>query len=178
MEISTTSLSGLLVLHTTLFEDARGVFRKLFNETFFRENGLAVDFKEFYYSINRKDVIRGMHFQTPPADHEKLVYVSQGRILDVVVDIRRTSPTFGKYFETELSGEEGDYLYIPKGFAHGFCSLVDGTAVHYAQTSCYDREHDHGIAYHSFGYTWPVADPVVSERDRSFPSLQQYKSPF
>ena len=178
MEISRTPIPGLLLLQAVPFQDIRGGFQKPFNETFFRENGLAADFKEFYYSVNRKDVIRGMHFQTPPCDHEKLVYVSKGRILDVVVDIRKSSPTFGNYFETELNDREGCYLYIPKGLAHGFCALEEGSVVHYAQTSCYDPEHDAGISFRSFGYTWPVSDPIVSERDRSFPDWQSFNSPF
>lgn len=178
MEIITTPIPGLLVLQAVLFQDRRGGFLKPFTADFFAGNGLAVDFKEFYYSVNQKDVIRGMHFQTPPYDHEKLVYVSKGRILDVVVDLRKSSPFYGKYFETELSDSEGTYLYIPKGFAHGFCSLEEGSIVNYAQTSCYDREHDAGIYFRSFGYTWPVSDPIVSERDLSFPDLQQFNSPF
>ncbi|MBR5101013.1 MAG: dTDP-4-dehydrorhamnose 3,5-epimerase family protein [Bacteroidales bacterium] len=178
MEMTMTPLDGLLILQAVPFQDERGGFRKLFNEDFFREHGLATDFREFYYSVNRKGVIRGMHFQTPPCDHEKLVYVSKGRILDVVLDIRKASTTFGKYFETELNDTDGDYLYIPKGFAHGFCSLEEGTVVHYAQTSCYDREHDSGIFYRSFGYTWPTEDPVLSPRDGSFPAFQDFNSPF
>jgi len=178
MEIIGTPLSGLLVLQAVPFCDARGGFQKPFSEITFREYGLTAGFKEFYYSVNRKDVIRGMHFQTPPCDHDKLVYVSRGRIVDVVVDIRKASPTFGKYFETELNAVDGASLFIPRGFAHGFCSLEDGTVVNYAQTSCYDREHDAGISYRSFGYNWPVSDPILSDRDLSFPGLQHFNSPF
>lgn len=178
MEIIKTPIPGLSILQAIPFQDSRGGFLKPFNEAFFRKNGLAADFKEFYYSVNHKDVIRGMHFQTPPCDHEKLVYVSKGRILDVVVDIRRASPTYGKYFETELNDKDGCCLYIPRGLAHGFCSLEEGSIVQYAQTSCYDRDHDAGISFHSFGFSWPVSRPVVSERDRAFPDLQAFNTPF
>ena len=178
MEILTTPMTGLLCLRTVPFEDQRGGFCKPFNADFFREHGLPCDFKEFYYSVNRKGVIRGMHFQIPPFDHEKLVYVSYGKILDVVLDIRKASPTYGKYFATMLSGTDGTSLFIPRGFAHGFCSLEPDTAVHYAQTSCYDSAHDCGISCFSFGFDWPVDNPVVSSRDRAFPLLQDYDSPF
>ena len=178
MELTVTPMEGLLVLQTLPFQDARGGFQKPFNADFFREHGLATDFKEFYYSVNRKGVIRGMHFQTPPCDHEKLVYVSRGRILDVVLDIRKGSATYGKYFETELNASDGCALYIPRGFAHGFCALEEESVVNYAQTSCYDREHDCGILYSSFGYTWPAEDPVLSPRDGSFPAFQDFNSPF
>ena len=178
MEMTVTPMEGLLVLQTLPFQDARGGFQKPFNADFFREHGLATDFKEFYYSVNRKGVIRGMHFQTPPCDHEKLVYVSRGRILDVVLDIRKGSATYGKYFETELNASDGCALYIPRGFAHGFCALEEESVVNYAQTSCYDREHDCGILYSSFGYTWPAEDPVLSPRDGSFPAFQDFNSPF
>ena len=178
MELTVTPMEGLLVLQTLPFQDARGGFQKPLNADFFREHGLATDFKEFYYSVNRKGVIRGMHFQTPPCDHEKLVYVSRGRILDVVLDIRKGSATYGKYFETELNASDGCALYIPRGFAHGFCAMEEGSVVNYAQTSCYDREHDCGILYSSFGYTWPAEDPVLSPRDGSFPAFQDFNSPF
>lgn len=178
MELTVTPMEGLLILQTLPFQDARGGFQKPFNADFFREHGLATDFKEFYYSVNRKGVIRGMHFQTPPCDHEKLVYVSRGRILDVVLDIRKGSATYGKYFETELNASDGCAFYIPRGFAHGFCALEEESVVNYAQTSCYDREHDCGILYSSFGYTWPAEDPVLSPRDGSFPAFQDFNSPF
>jgi dTDP-4-dehydrorhamnose 3,5-epimerase len=178
MEIVETPLSGLLILRTQVFEDGRGCFQKLFNEDFFRENGLDCDFKEFYYSVNRKDVVRGMHYQEPPFDHVKLVYVSFGRILDVVVDIRRHAETYGNCFSIELDGWSGEYLYIPKGFAHGFLSLEDGTVVNYAQTSCYSREHDCGIDAFSIPFDWGVEQPIRSGRDLTFGTLDQLHSPF
>ena len=136
MTINKTSFEGLLVLETINFQDNRGGFQKLFNFDFFKENGLETDFKEFYYSVSQKNVVRGMHFQLPPFDHTKLVYVSKGRIKDVCLDIRKQSATYGKCFSIELDDKQGKYLYIPKGFAHGFISLEDGSIVNYAQTSC------------------------------------------
>lgn len=132
MKMIETPFDGLYVLETVNFTDTRGAFQKLFNKEFFIENGLDCDFCEFYYSVNKKGVIRGMHFQLPPHDHTKLVYVSQGRILDVVVDLRKTSKTYKQHFSIELDAKNGKYLYIPKGFAHGFASLDDGSIVNYA----------------------------------------------
>lgn len=178
MELIKTPFEGLFVLQTVNFQDNRGGFQKLFNYEFFETNGLDSDFKEIYYSVNKKDVVRGMHFQIPPYDHTKLVHVSRGRILDVVVDIRKNSATFGKCFSIELDDQKGQYLYIPKGFAHGFCSMEDGTIVNYAQTSCYNKECDCGISQNSINFEWPVKNPIVSGRDLTFPSLQEFNSPF
>lgn len=178
MTIEKTPIEGLLVLQTENHEDNRGSFQKLFNYDFFTEHGLATEFKEFYYSLNRKNVVRGMHCQTPPAEHVKLVYVSYGRIMDVVVDLRKGSATYGKCFTIELDDEKGKYLYIPKGLAHGFVSLEDNTIVNYAQTSCYDREHDCGIDSMSVGIDWGVDEPIRSGRDLTFPVLEDFNSPF
>lgn len=178
MEIIKTSLEGLLVLQTVNFQDERGGFQKLFNYDFFVENGLDYDFKEFYYSLNKKGVRRGMHFQIPPHDHLKIVYVSYGKILDVVVDIRKSSKTYGKCFSIVLDDQKAQYLYIPKGFAHGFLSLQDNTIVNYAQTSCYNKECDCGIDQDSIGFDWGIENPIVSGRDLTFPALQDFKSPF
>lgn len=178
MKIIATDFDGLFVLETINFLDSRGGFQKLFNDEFFRENNLDTDFKEFYYSVSKKDVIRGMHFQLPPCDHTKLVYVSKGKIKDVVVDLRKQSATYGYCFFIELDDAKAQYLYIPKGFAHGFLSQEDGSIVNYAQTSCYSKEHDCGIAYHSIGFDWEVSTPIVSGRDLTFEDLKHFKSPF
>lgn len=178
MNIQKTPFEGLYILETVNFQDVRGSFQKLFNYDFYESNGLDTDFKEFYYSISHKNVIRGMHFQLPPFEHTKVVYVSKGRVLDVVVDIRKNSETYGECFSMELDGYKGDYLYIPKGFAHGFLSLEDDTIVNYAQTSGYSREHDGGILYSSIPFCWNVKQPVVSGRDLTFETLENFKSPF
>lgn len=178
MEIIETPFKGLYVLKTVNFQDERGGFQKLFNYDFFKENCLATDFKEFYFSLNRKGVRRGMHFQIPPYDHVKIVYVSSGRILDVVVDIRKSSPTYGKCFSIELDDRKGEYLYIPKGMAHGYLSLEDNTIVNYAQTTCYNRECDCGIDQNSIDFDWGIDNPIVSGRDLTFPSLKEFESPF
>jgi len=150
----------------------------LFNHDFFAEHGLATDFKELYYSLNHKNVVRGMHFQAPPAEHVKMVYVSHGHIMDAVVDLRKKSATYGQVFTVELDAQQGRYLYIPAGLAHGFVSREDNTIVNYAQTSCYNREHDCGIDCMSVGIDWEVGEPIRSGRDLTFPTLQDFNSPF
>ena len=178
MEILKTPFEGLFLLQTINFQDNRGGFQKLFNFDFFNENGLDCDFKEFYYSVNNRDVVRGMHFQLPPFDHTKIVYVSKGQIKDVVVDIRKSSKTYKECFSIELNERKGQYLYIPKGFAHGFVSLEEGSIVNYAQTSCYSKDHDCGIDAMSIGFDWGVSEPVRSGRDLTFDKLNDFISPF
>lgn len=178
MTIEKTPFSGLYILENNVFKDERGSFMKPFSRAFFMENWLTFGFSEFYYSVNRKNVLRGMHFQLPPADCDKLVYVSSGRIMDVVLDLRKDSGTFGKAFSIELDAENGRYLFIPKGFAHGFLSLEDGTICNYAQTAPYDRELDSGIDAFSFGFDWGADSPIRSGRDLTFPELKDFVSPF
>lgn len=178
MKIIPTPFDRLYVLETTNFQDKRGGFQKLFNYDFFKENHLDTDFKEFYYSVSRKDVIRGMHFQLPPYDHTKVVYVSRGAIRDVVLDLRRASSTYGKHFSIELDDVKAQYLYIPSGFAHGFMALEDDSIVNYAQTTCYSKEHDYGIDPRSIGFDWEIDNAIVSDRDLAFELLENFKTPF
>jgi len=171
MEIENTFIPGLKLIHMKEFKDVRGSFIKTFNFDFFTENGLETNFKESYYSISAKNVIRGMHYQIPPFEHTKLVYLNQGKILDVVLDIRKSSPTYGQHFSIKLNTEKPILIYIPIGCAHGFLSLENDTMVTYMQTSCYNNACDKGIKYNSFGINWKVENPIMSERDLSFPNL-------
>lgn len=173
-----TKISGLKILEPRIFEDTRGKFIKTFNDDFFKEHSLNISIKETYYSISHKNVIRGMHFQTPPQDHLKLVYVPYGKITDVVLDIRKESPTFGEYFTIELSDENAKILVIPKGLAHGFRSLQDNTNVTYMQTSGHAPECDAGLRYDSFGYDWDLLNPKMSDRDLNFDGFKTFESPF
>lgn len=178
MDIIRTNLEGLLILQALNFQDNRGSFQKLFNFDLFSENELDTNFKEFYYSVNKKGVRRGMHFQIPPHDHTKIVYVSKGHILDVCVDIRNNSRTYGKCFSIELDDQNAQYLYIPKGFAHGFLTLEEGSIVNYAQTTCYNKECDCGILQNSIDFDWGIENPIVSGRDLVFPKFSEFDSPF
>lgn len=178
MKIIETPFNGLYIIETINFQDNRGRFQKLFNYDFFKENGLESNFKEIYYSVNKQNVIRGMHFQIPPFDHVKLVYVSKGKIKDVVVDLRKKEKTYGRCFSIELDESKAQYLYIPKGFAHGFLALEEGSIVNYAQTTCYSKEHDSGIDAIAIPYEWDIETPIRSGRDLTFDVLQNFESPF
>ena len=178
MELIETGFSGLYIIQHKVFKDERGLFVKTYNQTIFKSLGLELDIKERYYSISNKNVIRGMHFQTPPEDHIKLVTAISGKILDVVLDIRKNSETFGKYYTIEIDSSEGKTIYIPQGFAHGFLALEDNTIVEYNQTTGYAPNNDAGIKYNSFGFDWPIERPVVSVRDLAFENSENYKTPF
>ncbi|MCC2631400.1 MAG: dTDP-4-dehydrorhamnose 3,5-epimerase [Patescibacteria group bacterium] len=178
MNIHRTDLEGIRVIEPPHFIDERGTFTKTFHKEAFEKESLGTDFQESYYSTSKKNVIRGMHFQSPPQDHAKLVYVTRGSILDVVLDIRKNSPTYGKHLTFELSAENHKAIYIPSGFAHGFLSLEDGTAVTYLQTTMHSPEHDKGIHAHSFGLQWDISKPIMSERDLSFPHFEEFQTPF
>ncbi len=178
IEASTTPLAGVLLLKPRVFNDARGSFVKTFHEGIFRDFGLDFAVREEFFSTSHRGVIRGMHFQTPPADHAKLVYCLVGSVLDVVLDLRRDSSTFGRFHSQELSEENRFSLLIPSGFAHGFLALSEGATMVYKTTSVHAPECDAGIRWDGFGFTWPVSDPVVSGRDATFPSLAEFASPF
>jgi len=173
-----TKLQDLLVLEPQIFEDKRGKFVKVFNHDFFVQHGLDIKIEETYYSISKKNVIRGMHLQIPPYEHSKLVYVAKGSILDVVVDLRKNSLSYGEYFKIELSENNAKILIIPKGFAHGFKTLEDNTKVVYMQTTVYSAEHDTGFKYDSFGFNWQIKDPLISERDLALTPLSEFHTPF
>jgi len=172
-------LEGAFEIVLPAFTDARGGFRKVFNDGFFRDQGIGFELKESYYSVSARSVIRGMHFQMPPHQHSKLVYCPAGRILDVVLDLRSGSSSYGAYYATELSAENAKALYIPEGFAHGFQSLSEGAMTAYLVSSGYHQPADTGVLWNSFGMTWPLdAGGLISERDRNFLPLSEFKTPF
>ena len=177
-KITETGFDGLRIVETSYFNDERGQFRKVFSKGEFSELGLDTDFREAYYSKSSKNVIRGMHFQTPPSDHAKVVYLIAGRIIDVCLDLRKKSNTYGRYFSIELSNVNPAYIFIPKGFAHGFVSLENDSIVHYMQTSCYEKSCDNGIRFDSFGFDWKLSNPILSQRDLAFPAFTDFCSPF
>lgn len=168
VSIVDTPIQGLKILEVPAYSDSRGSFTKVFNSDAFSEAGLATNFVESYYSVSAGNVIRGMHFQIPPAEHTKLVHVNRGKITDLVLDIRSNSKTFGKYFKIEVSSQDNFLIYIPVGCAHGFLSMEDDTMVTYMQNSVYNSELDQGVKYDSFGYDWGIDKPIVSERDLEF----------
>jgi dTDP-4-dehydrorhamnose 3,5-epimerase len=119
-----------------------------------------------------------MHFQWPPNDHAKLVYCTHGEVLDVIVDLRTNSATYGHHETFSLNDQNRDMLYIPRGMAHGFCAMTDGATLVYLTTSVYNKDNDTGIRFDSFGFNWPVANPIYSERDSNFVTLDDLESPF
>ena len=173
-----TKIKDVYIIEQNVFKDARGSFVKTFQESEFKKRGLECSFKESYYTKSKEDVIRGMHFQTPPEDHAKLVTVIQGTIVDVILDLRRSSLTYKKYITVELSRENRKSIYIPKGCAHGFGVLSDTATAYYMVTSEHSPIHDNGIRYDSFGYDWIIKNPIVSDRDNRFDSLDEFESPF
>lgn len=178
MKLTKTKLDGVFIIETESFRDNRGVFVKSFNAEIFKALGLATNFKENFYSISKKGVIRGMHVQLPPKDHSKLVFVSKGSIIDVVLDIRNGSPTYGKYSAIKLSAKNNKMVYMPPGCAHGFISLEDDSCTVYLQTSTHSKKHDTGIKYDSFGMKWNTKKPIISKRDSEFVGFKKFLSPF
>jgi len=177
-ELIATAIPGCHEIRTRRLDDSRGRFVKIFNREAFATVGLATDFAEEYYSVSHRGVIRGLHFQTPPMDHAKLVYCVAGRVQDAVVDLRVGSPGQGRHLVVELSAEAGNMLYIPSGLAHGFCVLSESATLVYKVTSVYSPDHDAGIQWDSAGIPWAERKPILSGRDRSHPALADYSSPF
>ena len=168
------------LLKPECFEDNRGNFVKTFQSEFFSEIGIHFQPVEEFYSTSRKGVLRGMHFQLPPHDHDKLVYCIRGRVMDVLLDLRKSSPTYGRSFGNEISANNHLMFYIPKGVAHGFLSLEDDSVLVYKTTTIHFPSHDAGVRWDSFGYIWPdlTANSIISPRDCKFPSLEEFKTPF
>jgi dTDP-4-dehydrorhamnose 3,5-epimerase len=171
-------LNGAKLITLPSSQDARGTFVKTFHETTLAQAGIEFTLRESYYSFSKKDVIRGMHFQLPPHQHAKVVFCPQGAILDVIVDLRRHSSTYGHHYATELSAANHKAYYIPEGFAHGFRALTDDAMTYYLVSSVYSAAHDAGIRYDSIGYDWEVHQPILSARDLSFGTLADFDSKF
>ena len=171
-------LNGACLLTLPSSHDARGTFVKAFHETTFKQAGIEFTLRESYFSFSKKDVIRGMHFQLPPQQHSKVVFCPQGAILDVVLDLRKNSPTYMQFFTHELSEHNHKACYIPEGFAHGFKSLTENALTYYLVSSEYSQPHDTGIRYDSIGLDWQVENPIISARDLSFGRMEDFDSPF
>jgi dTDP-4-dehydrorhamnose 3,5-epimerase len=168
MEIKETKIPGLLHIVRTPFHDERGTFVNLYREP----KEFCIDFKESFYSISKKGVIRGMHFATPPYAHDKLVTLISGKIVDAVIDLRPDSPTYKKYCIFDLYTSES--LYVPIGCAHGFRSIADNSVVLYSTSLAYRNGHDEGIRWDSFGFDWGSANKIVSKRDQQHPTLDEF----
>jgi len=178
MELTETHLPGCFIVEPKVFPDSRGQFVKLFSGEVFAKKGLTADFPELACSVSKKGVLRGLHFQLPPADHAKVVYCVEGKVLDAVVDLRVGSPTYGQGGMWEIDAARGNGLYIPRGFAHGFYVPVEKAVFVYKIETPWVPALDAGIAWDSANLDWPDRSPVLSDKDRKLPPLKDFKSPF
>jgi dTDP-4-dehydrorhamnose 3,5-epimerase len=173
VKISETELPGVLLLEPKRFGDDRGFFMELFHAKRYSEAGIPGPFVQDNFSRSAKGILRGLHFQQPHAQG-KLVQVFAGAVYDVAVDIRRGSPTFGKWVGMELSADNRRQLWVPAGFAHGFCVLSESADFHYKCTELYSPASEHGIAWNDpdLGIPWPVKSPLLSPKDSAAPRLK------
>jgi dTDP-4-dehydrorhamnose 3,5-epimerase len=174
MIIEKTELEPILLMKPTPHRDERGEFVEVFREHIFKEAGIHVSFVQDNISRSKKNALRGLHYQLPPASQVKLVMVTSGSILDVVVDMRRNSPTFKQHYTTVLSDENRHMLYVPSGFAHGFSVLSDEATVYYKCNDYYSNELERGVRWDDpeLDIDWNISDPVVSDKDSKLPLLK------
>jgi dTDP-4-dehydrorhamnose 3,5-epimerase len=167
-------LPGVVLIEPKAFEDHRGYFMEIFKENIYYDY-LRVRFVQDNLSFSKKGVLRGLHFQKRPSAQAKLVMVVHGEIFDVAVDIRKGSPTFGKWVGVILSSTNKLQLFIPEGFAHGFCVLSETATVLYKTSAFYDRENERGIIWNDpeIAIDWPIKDPILSEKDSKLPPLAE-----
>lgn len=180
MEFITNEIEGLVVIKPTVFEDERGHFFEYYQKELFAQNGIKDDFVQDNQSLSQKGVLRGLHFQTPPYAQAKLIRVIKGAVLDVAVDIRKNSPTYGKHFSIELNERNKKQLYIPVGFAHGFFTLEDNTIFSYKCSNYYHKTSEGALLWNDkdLSINWNVAQPVLSEKDKEATPFQQFSTPF
>jgi len=181
MEVIETPLPGILLIRTAVFSDERGFFTESYNRRVFAEHGLNYDFVQDNHSLSvRAGVLRGLHYQLNPKAQSKLIRVLSGSVYDVVVDLRRSSPTFGQWYGTTLSAENKLQLLVPRGFAHGFCTLEPNTQVFYKTDEHYSPEHERGIVWNDpeLAIPWPVKNPILSEKDRRWPAFAEAEHNF
>jgi dTDP-4-dehydrorhamnose 3,5-epimerase len=166
-------IPGVVLIEALAFPDARGLFMETYKRSAFRGAGIDVEFVQDNYSHSTRGVLRGLHYQTRPHAQGKLVAVLRGRIFDVAVDLRRLSPTYGRWTAATLSAENRRMLYIPPGFAHGFCTLSPAADVIYKVTSEYAAGAERGIAWNDpdLAVAWPVRSPLLSPKDACLPSF-------
>ena len=176
MKFVPTPFEGAFVVEPELLEDERGSFARSFCQEEFRAHGLDPVIAQCNISFNkRRGVLRGLHYQVKPHEEAKLVRCTRGAIWDVIVDLREGAPTRYRWFATELTADNRRALYIPRGFAHGFQTLADNSEVFYQMSEFYHPESARGVRWNDpiIGIAWPLADPVVSPRDRSYPLLER-----
>lgn len=180
MIIEELDFAGCFLVKPRVFHDLRGLFVKTYHEETYGAVGINADFKEEYYSLSHKGAVRGLHFQIPPHEHMKMVFCPKGAVFDAFVDLRKGSKTYLQQRHLELNEDNSHVLLLAPGIAHGFCALQDNSLMVYKTTTAYSPECDAGISWNSCGIEWPaIANPILmSERDKSFPALADFDSPF
>lgn len=182
MKVSKSHIPGLLIVEPSVFEDERGYFMESYNRNrFLKETGFEKEFVQDNESLSNKGVLRGLHFQIPPYAQDKLVRVIKGSVIDVAVDIRKGSPTYGKFEKVLLSEENKKQFLVPQGFAHGFLVLEDNTIFSYKCSRFYHRESEKTIRWNDpkIGIDWGIDRPILSEKDRLAKlSVDEFESPF
>ncbi len=180
MEYKKHFLEGVVEYTPRKFGDPRGWLMESYNKRVLEAAGVEADFVQDNQSFSVKNVLRGLHFQKPPYAQAKLVRVLTGRALDVMVDIRKDSPTYGKHLTVILDAEQSNQVFIPVGFAHGFLTLEDNTTFFYKCSNYYNKESEGGLIWNdpALNIDWNVQDPIVSDKDQVLPTLQELNSPF
>ena len=180
MEVLETRIKDLLIIKPKVFEDARGYFFESYNEAIFKQNGIDLNFIQDNQSLSNAGVLRGLHFQAPPFAQGKLVRVIIGAVLDVAVDIRKNSPTYGQNVTIELNEENKTMFYIPPGFAHGFLTLRDNTIFSYKCTNLYNKASEGTVLWNDkdININWNITNPILSEKDLTGTPFKEFVSPF
>lgn len=175
-ELRTTPISGLLEILPRIFPDSRGYFFESFRQDWLAHEGINIDWVQDNQSFSQKGTLRGLHFQHTPHAQAKLVRVITGKVLDVAVDLRKDSPTFGQHFSTILDAEQNNLLYIPVGFAHGFSVLEDAIFA-YKCSNYYHKSSEGGILWNdpALAIQWKVEQPIISDKDKVWPTLEEFK---
>lgn len=180
MDVSKTNIEGLLVIQPKVFGDERGYFFESFRDDVLNNHGVYSKFVQDNQSKSNKGILRGLHFQKAPHAQGKLVRVVKGSVLDIAVDIRTNSPTYGHHFSIELNEVNKTIFYIPPGFAHGFLTLEDNTLFSYKCTNYYNLESEDSVLWNSelLNIDWGIENPILSEKDNTAPNFKDFKSPF
>lgn len=180
MEVIKTKIEGLLIINPKVFGDVRGYFFESYNNSVFKEHGIDVEFIQDNQSLSNSGVLRGLHFQAQPYDQGKLVRVITGAVLDVAVDIRKNSATYGEHIAVELSEDNKTMFYIPPGFAHGFLTLKDSTIFSYKCTNLYNKASEGTVLWNDsdLNINWNISNPVLSEKDLVGTKFKDFRSPF
>lgn len=180
MTFINTSIPDVWIIEPSVFSDERGYFMESYNSKWFLEHGIAVNFVQDNESKSKKDVVRGLHFQKPPYSQGKLIRVIKGAVLDVAVDLRKSSPHYGQHIIVELSEENKRMFWMPEGFAHGFRTLRDDTVLSYKCTSHYHKEAEGSILWNdeTLNIPWGIEHPILSAKDTLSPHFIDFRSPF